>query len=603
MSDFRNVYGVREWRLQKVSGRPDSRYLAELGLLPMIARILYQRGLTDTTLAKAFLRPRLRDLHSPDQLPGIVPATEALCLAIRARQKILIYGDYDVDGITGCAVLYRVLHALKANVQPYIPNRFEDGYGLQVGPLERIFAGAPESRPTIVVTVDNGVMAFEAAEMLASKSVSLIISDHHRMDDSRLPIAQAILHPKLPSSSYPNKNLCGAGVAFKLAWATAQRFHGGGRLPKALKDLLLESMALVAMGTVADVMPLTGENRIFVSHGLRALQARPSEGLRALLEKCRLPKDRLSAASISFQLAPRINAAGRLGSGLRAFNLLISEAQNESRELAQELDSENNTRREIELCLAEEASRQVVEVYGENPKMAGLVTAKAGWHEGVVGIVASRLVDRYSRPSIVLAILENGRAKGSGRSVLGVDLKAALDDCAHLLTRYGGHEAAVGLQLEAAAENLAEFRAQFARAVARQMGHESGVEIEIKAPALKLAAEVKIDEISETVCSQLEMLEPYGYGNPRPTFLGRVELSGAPRLLGKEKKHLSFFISGGGKRVRCLMWNGADWFDELDVLSRRPRSHDRSFRIAFQPKIHTWRGHRSVELTVQDLKF
>lgn len=585
------------WIPPKRKGEPDRRFCTRLGISPLLARLLYQRDLRDLEAAAAFLRPALKKLHDPSLVPNVDIATDRLCAAIRAKEPILLFGDYDVDGITGSAVLKRVLKALGAVVEVYIPDRFTDGYGLGIAPLERIFK--EQEKPRVVVTIDNGVVAFDPAEFLKSKDIDLIIADHHRMEKDRLPEACAVLHPKVPGSVYPNKNLCGAGVAFKLAWATARHFHGGGKVPPNLKKLLLESMALVAMGTVADVMPLTGENRTFVKHGLIALESGPTPGLKALLDKsgAKMP---LNAAAISFKLAPRINAAGRLGAGQRALDLLVADDEDQSTKLADVLDKENDNRREIEKGITEAAINQVIEIYGEEPRRAGLVTYDAQWHEGVVGIVASRLVDRFRRPSIVLAVLEDGvHAKGSGRSSMGVDLKSALDECRDLLEKYGGHEAAVGLSLKT--ENIEAFRDAFSLAVAKQKGVLRGDEMDIPPAKLQVDAEVRFHELTEAFIHQLSYLEPFGYGNRRPVLSATVEVAGSPRLMGKNSQHLSMYVKQGSKSFRAIMWSGAKYFDDLVQLSQMRSRSDRSFRIAFKPQFNDFRGQRNIELTITDL--
>jgi single-stranded-DNA-specific exonuclease len=585
------------WLPPKAQSEPGHRFCSQLGISPLLARLLFQRDLRDSDAAGAYLRPPLKRLHDPDLLPNMDAATDRLCEAIKSKEQILLFGDYDVDGITGSAVLQRVLRALGAEVESYIPDRFTDGYGVGISALERIRSNGLE--PKVVITIDNGVVAFDPAQYLADEGIDLIIADHHRMEAHRLPKAHAVIHPKISGSRYPNKNLCGAGVAFKLAWATARRQHGGGKVPKHLQDLLLESMSLVAMGTVADVMPLTGENRTFVKHGLLALESGPTPGLKALLEKSGV-KGPLNSASISFRLAPRINAAGRLGAGRRALDLLVAEDEDESERLAEVLDKENDARREIEKVITEAALTQVVTLYGDEPRSAGLVVADEGWHEGVVGIVASRVVDQFRRPSIVLAVLEDGlSAKGSGRSAMGVDLKSALDECKHLLNRYGGHEMAVGLSLPT--ENIEEFRHAFATAVARQKGILKGEEMDIPPAKLQLDAEVQFHEISEAFIQELTYMEPFGYGNPRPVLGATVELAGAPRLIGKGSQHLSFFVKQGGRSFRAVMWSGAPYFDDLIELDRMRSRPDRSFRIAFKPQFNDFRGQRKIELTITDI--
>ena len=570
----------------------------ELGLSPLVARLLCMRGVDTVEQARDYLEAPLINMHDPELLPAMEAAGERLCAAARAGELILLFGDYDVDGITGCAILARVLKALGATVEVYIPNRFRDGYGLNVASLERL-READGVDPRVVVTIDNGIVAFEAAKHLAGRGVDLIILDHHTMEPGPPPRAHAVVHPKLDDSRYPNRELCGAGVAFKAAWATARRFHGGGRVPPALRALLLESMALVAMGTIADVMPLAGENRTLVKRGLEALASKPSIGLGALIAVAGV-RGEPAARDVSYRLAPHINAAGRLGEGRRAFDLLLIEDPDRARELAEELARENDARREIEVELSEQACAQVLEVYGEEPPVAGLVVAAEGWHEGVVGIVASRLVERFDRPALVLAVLDGGeRAKGSGRSAHRVDLKGALDDCRELLDGYGGHAAAVGLSL--ASESLGALRVAFARACARQLGLPEEGEVELPAPELKIDAEVELSEVDDLLVAQLARLEPHGMGNRRPLFAARAELAGAPRVMGAQGQHLSFMVREGRRRLRAVMWGGGEHFDALRARIEAPVVARRPLRFAFRPKYNDFRGRRSIELQVEDI--
>lgn len=586
----------RKWKMTSGVVPVSARLCAELGVCRPMARLLQARSLTELSKAKDFLRPKLKKLHDPDLLPNIQAATDILCDAIRNSDGILLFGDYDVDGITGSAILERVLTALGGKVETYIPDRFTDGYGINVASLEKFFRkGRP---PKAVVSIDNGVVAFSAADYLKTLGVNFVVADHHRMEEGRLPESPAILHPGLSESRYPNKNLCGAGVAFKLAWGTARAFTGQKRLPPSLQRVMLESMALVAMGTVADVMPLKGENRTFVKFGLEALESKPTPGLQALLDVAKVHRG-ISASTISFQLAPRINAAGRLGSGRRALDLLNSDQLEDSHRMADILDQENNRRREIEKEISELAKAQAHELYGEEPEAAGLVLAGKGWHEGVVGIVAARMVEEFNRPCVVLSILEGERVKGSGRSALNVDLKAALDGCKHHLQRYGGHEAAVGLSLKV--DDLEAFREDFNNCVGQQLGVKVGQKLDIGPPDLRLDMDLDFQEITEEFVTQLQMLEPHGYGNRRPVFKAVVELAGSPKLMGKNSRHLSFFVRQKGVSFRAVMWSRADLFDGLMAKSSGMAAKDRSLRIAFRPHFNEFRGRRSIELTIQDL--
>lgn len=591
---------TRRWKLVGGADEPEPEFRRKLGLHPLLAGVLWRRGMTEPEETRRFLDPKLTGLHDPDQLPEMDRATERLERAITEKQPILLFGDYDVDGITGCAVLSRLLTALGAEVDVWIPDRFRDGYGLKPSVIERIYGREDAAAPKVIVTIDNGVMAFDAGDELRRRGVDLIVADHHRHEPGRLPTASAIVHPGIEGSEYPNPSLCGAGVSFKLAWATARRMNGGGKLPGLLRRRLLESLSLVAMGTVADVMPLTGENRILVRHGLEALAAGPTPGLGALLDVSRT-RPPLDASSIGFRLGPRINAAGRLGDGRRAFDLLMTDDTAEAEALAKALDKENTVRREIESDLVDQAVARVHEVYGEEPTAAGIVIDGEGWHEGVVGIVASRIVETFHRPAIVLAVLDGGRAKGSGRSAMRVDLKTALDESRSRLLAYGGHEAAVGLTL--AAEDIPAFREEFHAAVASQLGRAPDEPVTGEPPAVKVDALVELSEVDELLCVHMDRLRPFGVGHRTPVFAAEVELAGEPRLMGKGSKHLAFRVRSGRRSLRCVAWGRADLYEPLRARGELRGRGPQPFFIAFRPKLNEFRGERNVELTIVDLRF
>lgn len=581
------------WILREEQPGFDASNYKSFQVNEFIAKILHNRGFSSYEAIDNFLNPSMQNIHDPSLLPNIDAAADRLSSAIQDNELILLFGDYDVDGITGSSILFRTLATLGANVLPYIPNRFTDGYGISVPPLEKIFA---DEKPAVVISIDNGVVAFEAADFLKGENITFVVADHHRMADSGALPDGIIVHPGIPDSKYPNKNLCGAGVAFKLAWAVARKVSGGIKLPPDLRDVFKELTGLVAMGTIADIMPLTDENRTLVSYGLKQLESCRAGGVRALVDASKV-KFPIRAGHVAYHVAPRINAAGRLGSGERALELLISEDPDLAKPLAKELGKENERRREIEAEITDKAFQQIVTNYGDHPTYAALIAADTNWHEGVVGIVASRVVDTFHRPALVLSILEEGRVKGSGRTALGVDMKEALDECKDLLDKYGGHEAAVGLSLKE--ENLAELRERFAVAVAKQLGR-TDPDLKDVSEELKIDAEISLREISYNFMNQLSQLEPFGMGNKKPIFSSRVKLAGEPILLGKQKTHLSFNVEQNGKVLKCVMWKRADLFDRLSVFASCPIPQP--FQIAFRPEINNFAGRNSIQLNVQDIK-
>ena len=583
----------RHWILREEKSGFDYKNYADFEISPLVAKILHNRGFCNYDSIHGFLNPSMKNIHDPNLLPNINAAAKRLKEAIEKKEEILLFGDYDVDGITGSSILHKALAAMGANVTAYIPNRFIDGYGISVPPLERIFEKS--KKPTVVISIDNGVVAFEAANFLNHNNVDFIVADHHRMnDDGTLPEA-IIVHPRIPGSEYPNGNLCGAGVSFKLAWQTARLVSGSDRLPEYYRNLFIDLTALVAMGTIADIMPLTDENRTLVAYGLKQLERTTESGLRSLVDSSKV-KFPLRAGHVSYHVAPRINAAGRLGIGKRAFDLLVSKDYEKAVVLAKELESENDIRREIEAELTDNAFAQVRHIYGDKPTMAGIVVADENWHEGVVGIVASRVAETFHKPSLVLSVLEDGESvKGSGRAALGVDMKLALDDCGDLLDKYGGHEAAVGLSMKR--ENLEDFRTRFAMAVARQLGYDTP---EIDAiDELKIDSEINLRDLGYDFLKNLEKLEPFGMGNKKPIFSATVKLAGEPILMGKQKNHLSFSVEQDEKVFKAVMWKRGDLFTAISDFASLPIPH--SFRIAFRPEFNNFRGKTSIQLNAIDI--
>ena len=564
---------------------------------PLTAHLLQRLGFDERNAAQAFLEPRLRELCPPEGLPQIELAVARLERAIAEQELILLFGDYDVDGITGAAVLSQILKALGARVETHIPDRSE-GYGVNIPRLER----AASEGVAVVITIDNGIAALDEARRCVELGLDLIVCDHHTMREE-LPVACALVHPRLPGSTYGNPHLCGAGVAFKLGWALAAH-QGGGRPSPALRDLLLRCMSLVAMGTVADVVPLVGENRILVRFGLKALTVSPPPGLAELLKLGRVEGE-VDATTVAFRIAPRINAAGRMGRAGRAFELLTTAEAREARALATELDRDNRRRREVQERVFDEAAAQVREAYGEPVQAAGIVVWGQDWPHGVVGIVASRLVETFHRP-VLIASVDGDQSKGSGRSLEGVDLLASLEPHRALFLRMGGHAAALGFTI--LSDGLPALRAAFSQGVAEQLGLESDadageLQAALKAFELESVGEVRLGEITREFLAELERLAPYGAGNPEPVFVAcGLVLAGEPRLLGDSGKHAAFQIKQDGLVMRTVAFNQPELFDLLRAKGRGPGGA-RPFDLAFKPRLNRFRGQVSVELEYVGIRF
>lgn len=552
-----------------------TRLAAELDLPPVVARLLCQRGLSDPAAAARFLDPRLDHLHDPLALADMGPAVERLLQALARRERIAVHGDYDVDGITSTVMLRRALELLGADVVHFIPERLKDGYGLQPAAIERLFADGV----SVVVSVDCGIRGADAARRARELGVDLIITDHHE-PDTTLPPAFAVINPKRSDCAYPDKLLAGVGVALKLVQALCARSGHQSWLPGFVK--------IAAIGTLADVVPLVGENRVIAKLGLDLLSKGPHKvGLRALLDVSGLLGKTIDSYHISFLLAPRVNAAGRMSSPDIATKLLLAHDEafgDEARALAAQLDAENVRRQEEEATILA-AAKKIVQTDIEVGSRSVLVVAGEGWHRGVIGIVASKLVDAFHRPAIVLSI-EGESAHGSCRSIPAFDMLGALERCATHLIRFGGHRQAAGLTLEAA--EIRRLRAAINEVADETLGPEDLM------PRLRIDADLAFRAISGPVAAGIASMAPFGAGNPRPVFATRgVEIIDGPRPL--KERHLKMSLRQDGRIFRAVAWRAAERRELLDA-------HRRAVDIAFSLEQNQYNGEAYVELTLADFK-
>ncbi|GIW87570.1 MAG: single-stranded-DNA-specific exonuclease RecJ [Isosphaeraceae bacterium] len=572
-----------EWQIAAFDETQVRRLHREAGVHPLVAQLLLNRGIRDASAARSFLSVRRDGLLDPSLLPGAVEAAERIVRAIRQQRKIVIFGDYDVDGVCGTSLLWNCLRLAGASrLDYYIPHRVDEGYGLNAEALEKL---RREQGAELVVTVDCGVSAVAEAELARQLGLELIITDHHTPGPD-WPRADVVVHPQSPRGSYPFPDLCGAGVAFKLAWQICKSFGDGKKASPHLRDFLVEAINLVALATVADVVPLERENRIFVKHGLTGLAREPSIGLRALLDvsQCRESR-RLSTGTIGFGLAPRINAAGRMDRACLAVELLTTTDPEHARRLAEQLEANNRYRQEIERTIVAEA-REQVEAGASVAERGGIVVGRAGWHPGVIGIVASRLVDHYHRPTVVLS-LGGEVGQGSARSIPGFDLYAALTACRSSLLVYGGHRAAAGLKLDPA--RLGEFAERFDAHCLATLTPEQ------RRRVLRIDAETRLADFTPELVRAIEDFEPYGLGNPRPVFLTQpIRLVEPPRVIGETKAHLSLRIEQGGKIYRAVAWSKAESWSDLQART--------DYAVVFEPMLQAWNGRESVEFTLRDLR-
>jgi len=549
---------------------------------PIVAQLLANRGLDDDQGAGQFLSPRLRDLYNPALLPGAVDAAKRIVDAVSAQKRIVLYGDYDVDGTTGVAILWHLLRRAGADVRFYVPHRIEEGYGLNLDAVRRLI----EDGAGLIVSIDCGITAVEVAEMVRrSPTVDLIITDHHAPHQA-LPDADVIVHPSV-GGAYPNPDLCGAGVAFKLAWEIARQWSGQDRTAPEFRDLLMELLPLAALGTIADVVPLAGENRIIARHGLAGLATTQLPGVRALIDSAGIKPDRVSGYDVGFKLAPRINAAGRMGHARLAVELLTRAHKERAREIALYLEEHNRARQATDRKIAKQAFETVDKNDLASDSRRAIVLAAEGWHAGVIGIVASRVVERYHRPTVLIA-LGDEQGQGSARSVRHFELNHALSACKDHLLSYGGHAMAAGLRI--APDRVASFTEAF---VAVANDRLTGDDLK---PKLRLDAEVSVSEMTLPTVEVITRLGPFGVGNPKPRLAtGWLDLADEPRCVGAQGQHLQASFCQNGSSIRGI---GFGLGDRIDELKRRRRC-----RVAFEPMVNEFRGRRSAEIQILDLKF
>ncbi|NMB44938.1 MAG: single-stranded-DNA-specific exonuclease RecJ [Firmicutes bacterium] len=571
--------GQAIWQLRRGDHQKESALVDALGISATLARILVGRGIDTPAAVEEFFDLSWGKMPSPWLLEDIRPAGERLAQAVRNQETIAIYGDYDVDGVTATALLVHVLTDLGGRATYYIPHRAEEGYGLHQEALAEI---AAKSR--LVVTVDCGITALAEAQFALDEGIELIITDHHQPGEI-LPEALAVVNPNRTDCRYPTKELAGVGVAFKLAQAVALLVVGDAN---RANEVILKYIDLVALGTVADVVPLIGENRILVHMGLERFGL-SSVGLDALLEVAQLKNRQLSAGNLAFGLAPRINALGRLDDATAGVQLLLTQDGDEARQIAQMLDATNRARQAIEARVTQEAVA-LVEAEIDLAAEWAIVLASPDWHPGVIGIVASRLVEKYHRPTILISLTEEP-GKGSGRSIEGFDLYRALQSLSPLMERFGGHKMAAGISIRR--ELIPQLR-QGLNELARAHLTESDL-----IPKLRIDAEVALEQVDTALLSELERLAPFGIGNPQPVLAAQALSLQKSFLVGKSQAHLKLLVAGG---------DGGDAGDQFEAIGFRMAENldlvegAAQVDLAFQPKFNTWNGKTSIDLVLKDLR-
>jgi single-stranded-DNA-specific exonuclease len=551
---------------------------AQLKIPPLLAQCLLNRGFSEPSAIDNFLSPRLKNLADPFLLPNMAVAVERLLRARDQNESLVIFGDYDVDGVTSTALLVEVLRPLGWKVDFYLPNRMDEGYGLSADGVENCLK---KFTTTLLLAVDCGSTAVETINTLRSRGVDVIVLDHHQVS-SPAPEAVALVNPQLstlnPQPSTAFTELCSVGLAFKLAHALVKRGREIG-LPGAAEFDLRPLLDLVALGTIADLVPLTGENRILISAGLQRLNTTQRPGLIALKQVAQCPPT-LGAYEIGFQLAPRLNAAGRLETAEDSLRLLLARDLAEAMPLAQNLDSRNRERQKIERGIVEEVIGAVRAKFDPQTDFV-IVEGQLLWHIGVVGIVASRVLQQFYRPTIILGG-EGDEWRGSGRSIAGFDLAAALRECGDLLVRHGGHAMAAGLSVQ---PDKIDLLRQRLNELARR-----ALKPEDLQPLLRLDAEAGLDEMSLEMLGELACLKPAGQGNPPVQFCARGVTHQRPlQRMGKEKQHVKLWVTDGAVTQEAVWWNGGD--KSLPVGK---------FDLAFAPQVNEFNGRRTMQLKVLD---
>jgi single-stranded-DNA-specific exonuclease len=568
------------WRLHPHDAATVAALAKAAGVSGTVAQLLINRDVTDPGEAKRFLDGPLSDLHPPNDLPNVPVVAELVYAAVKDGQKICVYGDYDADGVTGTAILLRLFKALGREAIHYIPNRMDEGYGVNTEALDALKADGVD----LVITVDCGIASLAEAAHAKQIGLGLVITDHHEMKET-LPDARGLVHPRLPGSKYPFHGLSGAGVAFKLAWAIAMRASGSERVSPILREYLLDATGLAAMGLVADVMPLRDENRILVRKGLERLVAKPSVGLNALVVASGLGESQsIKAEDVAYKLAPRLNAAGRLGCARLVVELLTTDNPERAKELAEYLNGQNEQRQTIERKIGYQARERIAAHALDKEPV--LVLENAEWHAGVIGVVAGRLCEQYAKPTVLIATGNGfGPAAGSGRSVPGCPLHELFAECSELLISHGGHAAAAGLKIEP--QNVSAFRERFAAAVRARFPDGT------PRPVLPLDAELPLSSLTLGLLKEIQKLEPYGFGNTRPRFLATGLTVEQPKKMGKDERHLSFRVVQNGTSMRAVAFGRGEDFEKLTSAGGK-------ISLAFTPKINEWQGRKNVEVEVVD---
>lgn len=564
------------WRIKHTENRDRVGDLAqELNISKVLANLLVQREVTTFDEAKAFFRPSIDDLHDPFLMVDMDKAVERLGQAIENDEQVLVYGDYDVDGTTSVSLVYAFLRNHCKNIDYYIPDRYSEGYGVSYRGIDY----AASTGVTLIIALDCGIKAVEKIVYAKEKGIDFIICDHHTPGDE-LPVAAAVLDPKRSDCNYPYKELSGCGVGFKF-------MHAYSIKSNVPFDSLMSYIELVAVSIASDIVPITGENRILTHFGLKKLEENPVIGLKTIIDKASMEGKPISVEDVVFKIGPRINAAGRMESGKQAVDLLISASEKEARLLCEKLNAHNQTRRNIDKDITEQAINEIQQLSHRYKHSTVLYNPK--WHKGVVGIVASRLIESFYRPTVVLT-MSNGFATGSARSVHGFDLYEAINDCSDLLESFGGHMYAAGLSLKP--ENVQKFKDRFEEVVADRITQDQLV------PQVEIDGELNFNEIDDKFFRILKQFAPFGPGNMNPVFFAEnVVDNGTGRCVGPEGDHLKLSLlqeTDPFKTINAIAFGQGKKHGKI--------SNGKAFDIAYTLTENHFRGHTTLQINVKDIK-
>ena len=566
-----------KWEIEALSAEQQAicnQLSDELAISPLAASILVRRGLVTAASARAFIRPRLEELHDPFLMKDMDKAVDRVTQAVENNEKILIYGDYDVDGTTAVSLMYKFLHRFYNQLDYYIPDRYTEGYGISFRGVDY----AAEHGCTLIIALDCGIKSVDKVEYARGRGIDFIICDHH-MPDETLPDAVAVLDPHRSDDPYPYTDLCGCGVGFKLAQAYAQRHEMDFSVLRPLLEL-------VAMSIASDIVPITGENRILAFFGLREINRQPSVGLKSIMEMAGIHPGKLTISDLVYKIGPRVNACGRVKSGIEAVRLLITEDAELAADMGKAINDYNKSRQDMDKSISEEALQQLRDD-PENDQKYATVVFNPNWHKGVVGIVASRLTETYYRPTIVLTGSDDGIISGSARSVSDFDIYSAIDSCRDLLTNFGGHVYAAGLSMRK--DNLPEFKRRFEEYVAT---HITPQQLE---PVIEVEAEIMLSDITPQFFRILQSLEPYGPGNPRPVFVTRNLINYRyTKRVGKMGEHLKLDLTD-----RCVSVAGiAFGMGDFAPYFQNGNAAD----VCYELDENHFNGVTSIQMQVHDIK-